>query len=716
MKLVGRKILTVLLALLVWTETTSQTTAQELRRYLDRVQPSSLVEGADAFGAIREDVAVVPVLKGATTVAWAFLTSDFVGTIGYSGKPIHVVAAISSDAVLTGAVLVEHSEPIVLIGIPDAKMRELTESYAGLDLKSEAESGGSAHDLDIISGATVTVMVIDDSLVRAGLKVARALGLGGLAPNAPTGPPREIDETQSELRDWASLSGDGSVRRLTIDIGQINSAFFETGDERAISRPEPGDPKDTYIDLQTALVSVPTIGQSLLGEHEYQNLVEWLEPGEHALLLLGRGVYSFKGSGYVRGGIFDRFQLIQGDISARFFDRQHKRVLNLGPGDAPSFNELDLFKIPADIGFDPAKPFRVQLLAQRAIGAVEKTFLTFDLGYQLPENYLLPVSVPLPAPLELQSEEEAKTALWQRVWRNKTLEIAGLVLMLAVLTGAFFFQMQATRNERAFAWFRMGFLTVSLVWLGWMMNAQLSVVNLMALGGALGSGFTWDAFLLDPLVFIQWFAVAAALLFWGRGAYCGWLCPFGALQELTNRIGRYVRIPQVDLPWGLHERLWAIKYMIFLGLFGVSLASIPTAEALAEVEPFKTAIVLKFVRDWPFVVFALAVLSVGLFVERFYCRYVCPLGAALAIPARIRMFDWLKRYATCGSPCQICANECPVNAIHPTGEINPNECVNCLNCQVLYQSEAKCPVIIRQLKRRAAVGTPPHVTKPTAAS
>ena len=186
MKLVGRKILTVLLALLVWTETTSQTTAQELRRYLDRVQPSSLVEGADAFGAIREDVAVVPVLKGATTVAWAFLTSDFVGTIGYSGKPIHVVAAISSDAVLTGAVLVEHSEPIVLIGIPDAKMRELTESYAGLDLKSEAESGGSAHDLDIISGATVTVMVIDDSLVRAGLKVARALGLGGLAPNAPS--------------------------------------------------------------------------------------------------------------------------------------------------------------------------------------------------------------------------------------------------------------------------------------------------------------------------------------------------------------------------------------------------------------------------------------------------------------------------------------------------------------------------------------------------
>ncbi|NND43418.1 MAG: 4Fe-4S binding protein, partial [Silicimonas sp.] len=408
--------------------------------------------------------------------------------------------------------------------------------------------------------------------------------------------------------------------------------------------------------------------------------------------------------------------LIQGDISARFFDKQHRRVLDLGPGDAPSFTELDLFKIPADIGFEPAEPFRIQLLAQRAVGAVEKTFLTFDLGYQLPEDYLLPTVAPLLPAAELQSEEDAKAALWQRIWRDKAVEIAGLGVMLSVLTVVFFFQMQATRHERAFFWFRMGFLTVSLVWLGWMMNAQLSVVNLMALAAALQSGFSWDAFLLDPLVFIQWFAVAAALLFWGRGAYCGWLCPFGALQELTNRIGRVFRIPQVELPWGLHERLWALKYMIFLGLFGVSLGSIAMAEALAEIEPFKTAIILKFVRDWPFVVFAVALLIVGLFVERFYCRYLCPLGAALAIPARIRMFDWLKRYATCGSPCQTCANECPVEAIHPTGEINPNECINCLHCQVLYQSEAKCPVVIRQLKRRASVGSVPAGDNPSAAA
>ncbi|MBT3142495.1 4Fe-4S binding protein [Falsiruegeria litorea] len=679
--------------------------ADSLASFLPDIEPAELVPGADAFGPVRDDVKVAPVLKGGETVAWAFLTSDFVGTTGYSGKPIHVVAAIDDDAVLAGVKLVKHSEPIVLIGIPNSKMVALTEGYTGLDLKAEAATGGEAHDLDIISGATVTIMIIDDSLVRGGIKVARALGLGGLSAQAATGPKRELDMANQEVNDWATLSGDGSVRRMTLDIGQINAAFEATGDARAIKRPEPGDPDDTYIDMHVALVSVPSIGLSLLGEAEYANLTKWLKPGEQAILVLGRGAYSFKGSGYVRGGIFDRIQLIQGDNAVRFFDRQQRRLGDLATDDSPMFTELDLFKIPADAEFDAAEPFRLQLLAQRAVGAVEKTFLTFDLGYKLPEQYLLPLAVP--AVIDSATDESAaKAALWQRIWKDKTVEIAILGVMLFVLTGVFFFQFHATMNARAFYWFRIGYLTVSLVFLGWYANAQLSVVNLMALAGSLRSGgFTWDAFLLDPLVFIQWFAIAAALLFWGRGAYCGWLCPFGALQELTNKIARAFNVPQWTLPWGLHERLWPLKYMIFLGLFGLSMVSIPLAETYAEIEPFKTAIILKFVRDWPFVVFAVLLLVANLFIERFYCRYICPLGGALAIPARIRMFDWLKRYKECGSPCQTCSNECPVQAIHPTGEINPNECVNCLHCQVLYQSESKCPVVIKQVKRRAKVGS-----------
>ncbi len=677
-----------------------------LPTFLEKVPAATLVAGADAYGPMRGDLPVAPVLRGGETVGWAFITSDFVGTTGYSGKPIHVMAAVGLDARLTGVQLVKHSEPIVLIGIPEAKVARLVADFVGLDLVAEAEQGGSAHELDIISGATVTIMVIDDSIVRSGIRVARALGLGGLAPlSAPTGPQFELKPDAQAAEDWFTLTGDGTLRRMSLDVGQVNAAFAAMDDPRAAARALTAPDGDTYIDMYATLISVPAIGRRLLGEAEYANLQNWLQEGEHAILVAGRGVYSFKGSGYVRGGVFDRIILVQGDNSVRFRDRGHRRVGEIMTEGAPVLSEMDIFKIPADAGFDPAQPWRLQLLVQRDVAAIERVFTTFDLGYQLPASYLRPVTAPVaiaPAAIPEVSENAAQTALWTRIWRDKTVEIAGLAAMLAVLTLGFFFQGYLTRSERAVTWFRMGFLTVTLVFLGWYANAQLSVVNLMALFGALTTEFSWQAFLLDPLTFILWFAVAAALIFWGRGAYCGWLCPFGALQELTNRIAGRLGVPQWTLPWGLHERLWPVKYMIFLGLFGVSLASIEQAEHLAEIEPFKTAIVLKFVRAWPFVAYALALLAAGLFVERFYCRYLCPLGAALAIPARLRMFDWLKRYRECGNPCQTCAHECMVQAIHPTGEINPNECLNCMHCQILYQSETKCPVVIKKLKRRSS--------------
>jgi len=693
----------------------AQTETPYLSRFLAEVPASELVAGAESYGALHPDLPVAPLLKGGETLGYAFITSDFVSTIGYSGKPIHVMVAIGSDAKILSAQLVKHSEPIVLVGIPNSKVVALTESYAGLDMAAEAEAAGDAHDLEIISGATVTVMIIDDSIVRASIKVARALGLSGLAPEAaPSGPAFRLDDSAQAAADWQTLTGDGTVRRLSLDVGQVNEAFAATGDRRAIKRPERGPADDRFIDLYAALLSVPAVAKNLLGDNEYANQANFLNDGDNAILVMARGRYSFKGSGYVRGGIFDRIQLVQGDISIRFHDKDHRRLGRVAARGAPDFTEVDVFRIPADSGFDPTRPWELKLLVQRAVGAVDKSFITFDLGYKLPDNYLKPVAAAQPVQPAVDADEaDARQQLWRRVWESKTVEIAGLLFMLALLTATFFFQYQATRNERAFFWFRMAFLAVTLVFLGWMESAQLSVVNLMALASSLQSGFSWDAFLMDPLIFILWFSVAAALLFWGRGAFCGWLCPFGALQELTNKIARGLGVPQWRLPWGLHERLWPIKYIIFLALAGLALASIPLAETYAEVEPFKTAIILKFVRDWPFVVFAVALLVVGLFVERFYCRYLCPLGAALAIPARLRMFNWLKRYHECGAPCQTCANECPIQAIHPTGEINPNECVNCLHCQILYQSATKCPVVVKKLKRwaRLSAGSKPDKGK-----
>jgi len=418
----------------------------------------------------------------------------------------------------------------------------------------------------------------------------------------------------------------------------------------------------------------------------------------------GRGRYSFKGSGYVRGGIFDRFQLIQGDRSIRFRDRDHKRLAKLAAQGAPEVKEADLFRIPTGTEFDPAAPWRLKLLVQRATGPTKKAFLTFDLSYSPPAKYLRIEAPTTPAETTAAREVVAGASdgppLWQRLWRDKIWEIAILLIALVVLNAIFFFQNWLVRHSLLTDRVRIGYLLFTLFGLGFYANAQLSVVNVMTFFNSLLTGFSWDYFLVDPLIFILWSAVAASLLFWGRGAFCGWLCPFGALQELLNRVAKAIKIPQVSVPWGLHERLWPLKYMIFLGLFGMSLYSLAWAEQLAEVEPFKTAIILKFTRDWPYVLFAVSLLAAGLFIERFYCRYLCPLGAALAIPGRMRMFDWLKRYRECGSPCQRCAKECMVQAIHPEGHINPNECLYCLNCQQLYYDDHRCPVVIqRRLKR-----------------
>ena len=679
-----------------------------LAQFIDKVPAASLVEGADGYGPIQKDAPVAPVLKNGGQIGWAFITSDFVGTTGYSGKPIHVMVAVDQDARIIGVKLVKHSEPIVLIGIPEARIAALTEGYVGFDLA--AATNDSDHDLNIISGATVTIMVIDDSILRSGIKVARSLGLGGLsAPETSNAPQFEIKTDATAPEDWVTLVGDGTLRRMSLDVGQVNDTFAAMDDPRALKRPIEDPAEETFIDMYVALVSVPAIGKATLGERGYNNLKAWLKDGEEAILVTERGQYSFKGSGYVRGGLFDRIQLIQGDMSVRFRDRNHRRVGDIMAEGAPALTEMDLFKIPAGSGFEPTKPWRLELLVHRDIGAIERLYTTFDIGWQPPANYLTKITPPAseadaPKNADFANDEQAaKTALWHRIWRDKAVEIVVLSIMLVVLTAAFFFQGLLTRSAKFTFWFRICFLTVTLVFLGWYANAQLSVVNLMALTNSLVTGFTWEAFLLDPLTFILWFSVAASLIFWGRGAYCGWLCPFGALQELTNRIAKFFHVPQWTVPWGLHERLWALKYIIFLGLFGTMLASLDQAEKLAEVEPFKTAIILKFDRAWPFVLYVLVLLGAGLFVERFYCRYLCPLGAALAIPARIRMFDWLKRYKECGSPCQNCAHECMVQAIHPTGEINPNECHNCLHCQVLYQSKTICPVVIKKLKRQESL-------------
>jgi NosR/NirI family transcriptional regulator, nitrous oxide reductase regulator len=695
-----------------------------LPEFLKTLKLDDVFPGANRLGPVAGTPPAAPAYAGDQLLGYIYLNSDVVNSTGYSGKPISILVGLSLDGKIVGTKLVDHHEPIVLVGIPETKIQQFIHGYVGLNY-SDIPSAARKPPVDIISGATVTTLVIGDTITRSAMRVARSRKLGGAEPElAATQETGTLDQTVTSTRSWESLVGDGSARRLVLSVGDINEAFERSGNQEAIAHPEAGDRDETFIDLNVGLASVPSIGRSLLGDAAYEQMKQSLKPGQQAIVLAANGRYSFKGSGYVRGGIFDRIEITQGESTIRFHDRDQTRLGSIAAEGAPSFKEISLFVVPNGAAFDPTAAWRLQLLVQRAIGARDKAFLTFDLDYSVPTKYVKVERPPTITASEARSEDATTAAaksqsaevaatleepLWQRIWRSKIAEIGVLCVALLFLTAIFFFQDILAKRPVLYDRIRIGYLVFTLFWIGWYTGAQLSVVNVLTFLSALRTDFRWDYFLMDPLIFILWFAVATSALFWNRGTFCGWLCPFGALQELTNRGARLLRLPQLVVPFAVHQRLWVIKYVIFLVLFGLSLHSLSFAEKAAEVEPFKTAIVLHFLRAWPFVAFAVVLLVAGLFIERFYCRYMCPLGAALAISARLRIFDWLRRYRECGNPCQRCANECPVQAIHPEGHINPNECIQCLHCQMLYHHDQKCPVMIQKrlkLEKREAMTSP----------
>ncbi len=639
---------------------------------------------AQQVGPFEGTPPAAPVYQDGRVAGYAVSTLAAVRTTGYSGKPLDVLFGINLDGVITGALLRQHTEPILVIGVSETQLTAYVAGFRGISVKAEAAAVDSAAASfpAVVAGATVSSAVIRDGIMRAANAVALSRGIlkGG-------GESGTLDPGTFEPASWEDLLADGSIVFRRFTEGDIAPAADPAG------RGQDGDAGERlFIELYLSLLLPPRIGENLLGTLPFNRLLAEIDPGDQAIMIAANGRYSFKGTGFVRTGRFDRIQIVQEERTIPLTTEKYRNVEELAIDGAPGLREIGIFVIPEESGFDPLAPWRLDLMiAQASLGdGAETDVLSVD--YRVPERYRL----------EPPAQQEAFDAqpLWQQTWGERWSSIAAVVLLLAGLTGILVFQDAFVRRRTLFRRLRWAFLLIVLVWLGWIAGGQLSVVNVLTFVHSLMTDFQWEFFLLDPLIFILWSYVAVALIFLGRGVFCGWLCPFGALQELLNAGARRLRVPQFRVPFALHERLWPIKYLAFLGLFAVSLNSMTTAFVGAEIEPFKTAISLRFQRDWPFVLYAAGLLMAGLFIERFFCRYLCPLGAALAIPARLRMFEWLKRHPQCGRECQICFHSCPVQAIHPEGPINPNECIHCLTCQMLYSDDTICPPLVARRKRR----------------
>ena len=129
--------------------------AQRLPDFLATTPIGEIFPGADRVDAPAGKPLAAKAYAGSRPLGVVYLTSDVVNTRGYSSKPIDVLVGLANDGRIVGAKLVEHHEPIVLIGIPQAKVDHFISGYVGLNFVDSPPRHGAPPPVDIISGATV---------------------------------------------------------------------------------------------------------------------------------------------------------------------------------------------------------------------------------------------------------------------------------------------------------------------------------------------------------------------------------------------------------------------------------------------------------------------------------------------------------------------------------------------------------------------------------
>jgi polyferredoxin len=235
-------------------------------------------------------------------------------------------------------------------------------------------------------------------------------------------------------------------------------------------------------------------------------------------------------------------------------------------------------------------------------------------------------------------------------------------------------------------------LIISVLYLGFLKSGLLSVVNIFGL-----MGWNFPLFRYSLSWYLLMFFTVASTVLWGR-LYCGRICSFGALTQLLDRI-----LParlRFELPPRLDRGAIYVKYLIL----GTALAYFLLTRdnsIYRYIEPF-----------WMFTFNGSTVLWIMLgllllttvFIKNFYCRYLCPLGAALGLVSNLTILR-IKRWRECKT-CKICEKACEWGAIQGP-KILVSECVRCDDCERLYRDERKCPhwLVMKKASARPEVST-----------
>ena len=614
---------------------------------------------------------------------------------GFAGAPINLFVQITLEGKFIDVEIVSHNEPIFVSGLDGSLFHKFMRQYAGHSIHDslvvgipygDKGSGSSLVYLDGVTKATASVRIAHESILAAAFAIAREKFAGG-GPRVPLKPNQELEDKFT----WEDLVKQGIAKRRLVTNAELQSAFKDTlwADDDPIASAEPDA---AYLDLWVIDVGALSIAKAVLAEESVNQLRNFMEISDHdePVLLIDAGRHGLVDESFVRNTSPDLISVSQGGLPIAFRDSDLDIELLPGvPGNAALIIRTD-----RRIGFDPTKEWTLSIRAVRKHGSFRPEIGTVDLSVTHKTSEKFYVKLVAPVPL----------APWKSALLQRLPDIIVLGVFLTLLSAVLYFGLSKFAAMRSYTPVRLAILAFVIGFVGWWGQGQLSIVTPLGIMRGVADGRSLEFLLYDPFSLLLWGVVIVSFILWGRGFFCGWLCPFGAMQEFAHHLGRLLHIPQMDIPSSWDAVLSKLKYAILAVLVVTAFTSPALNDKLIEVEPFKTAVTTFFVREWYYVAYAIGLLLISMTLFKGFCRYVCPLGAVMAIGGLLRSKDWIERRVECGSPCQLCKVKCNYNAIKPSGEIKYDECFQCLDCVTIHDDDKQCVPLVLAAKGRSISG------------